>query len=102
MRARYSVRGMGVALRVSTSTVRRSSLNCSLCFTPNFCSSSTITSPRSLKTISAETIRWVPMTISTAPTAAASMTTFCCLAVRKRLINSIRTGYSAMRSRKWL
>ncbi len=42
------VRGIGVAVRVSTSTCVRSCLIRSLCFTPKRCSSSTTSSPRSL------------------------------------------------------
>ena len=42
-----SVRGMGVAVSVSTSTCSRSSFICSLCCTPKRCSSSMTTSPRS-------------------------------------------------------
>ena len=44
-----SVRGIGVADSVSTSTERRISLRRSLCATPKRCSSSTITRPRFLK-----------------------------------------------------
>jgi len=40
------VRGIGVAVSVSTSTVSRNRLRRSLCSTPNRCSSSMITSPR--------------------------------------------------------
>jgi hypothetical protein len=43
-----SVRGIGVALIVSTSTAVRICLRNSLCSTPKRCSSSTMTSPRSL------------------------------------------------------
>ena len=57
----WSVRGIGVALsdRVSSSFRRRRSF--SLWTTPNRCSSSTIRSPRFLKTTSSWTIRCVPM-----------------------------------------
>ena len=43
----FSVRGIGVALIVSTSTFLRICLIFSLCATPNRCSSSTTSSPRS-------------------------------------------------------
>ena len=46
-RAMFSVRGMGVAESVSTSTARLISLMCSLCATPKRCSSSTMSRPRS-------------------------------------------------------
>src|SRR5437667_59306 len=65
-----SVRGIGVAVSVSTSTSLRSFFSCSLCFTPKRCSSSITTSPRSLKETSAESSRWVPMTTSTLPSRA--------------------------------
>ena len=48
-RAMFSVRGMGVADRVSTSTCRARSLSRSLWVTPKRCSSSMTSSPRSLK-----------------------------------------------------
>ena len=47
-----SVRGIGVAESVSTSTEARSCLSRSLCMTPKRCSSSTTISPRSRKTTS--------------------------------------------------
>ena len=63
-RARFSVRGMGVADSVSTSTSRRSCLSRSFAATPNRCSSSTTTSPRSRNTTSFESSRCVPITRS--------------------------------------
>ena len=51
-RAMFSVRGMGVAESVSTSTARLISLMCSLCATPKRCSSSTMSRPRSLNSTS--------------------------------------------------
>ena len=62
----YSVRGIGVADSVSTSTSRRIFLRCSLCATPNRCSSSITTSPRSLKLTSFWSNRCVPMMTSIA------------------------------------
>ena len=44
----WSVRGIGVAVSVRQSTVVRSVLIFSLWATPNFCSSSTTSKPRSL------------------------------------------------------
>ena len=55
-----SVRGMGVAVSVRTSTSRRSCLNHSLWTTPNRCSSSTTTSPSLLKCTSFCSTRCVP------------------------------------------
>ena len=59
------VRGMGVAVRVSTSTSVRICLMRSLCVTPKRCSSSTISSPRSLNATSLLSRRCVPITRST-------------------------------------
>ena len=59
--------GIGVALIVSTSTLRRSCLIFSLCATPKRCSSSIMRRPRSLKAISLLKRRLVPMRISTLP-----------------------------------
>ncbi len=63
----YSVRGIGVAVSVSTSTSVRIFFSVSLCVTPKRCSSSMISSPRSLKPTSAENRRCVPIMISIAP-----------------------------------
>ena len=49
--ASWSVRGIGVAESVSTCTSARISFSRSLWATPKCCSSSTISSPRSLKRI---------------------------------------------------
>ena len=68
------VRGIGVALIVSTSTWVRRLLMCSLCSTPKRCSSSTTTSPRSFHRTPVCSNRWVPMTMSTLPSAIPSMT----------------------------
>ena len=65
--AMCSVRGIGVAVIVSTSTVARRLLRCSLCSTPNRCSSSMITSPRSAKRTSLLSSRCVPMRMSISP-----------------------------------
>ena len=64
-----SVRGIGVALMVTTSTFFLICFSRSLCFTPKRCSSSTITRPRSLNTTSFESSRCVPIAISTLPAA---------------------------------
>ena len=69
-----SVRGIGVAVMVSTSTCVRIFFSRSLCATPNRCSSSTTRSPRSLNVTSELRSRCVPITTSTAPFAASSMT----------------------------
>ena len=84
LRERYSVRGIGVAVSVRTSIDALSRLRRSLCFTPKRCSSSTIRSPRSLKTTSSERRRCVPTTTSTAPSASAARRSRWSLAPRKR------------------
>ena len=58
------VRGIGVAVRVSTSTLVRSDLSFSLTATPNFCSSSMMSSPRSFHMTCLPTSLWVPMRMS--------------------------------------
>ena len=63
------VRGIGVAERVRTSTVARSDLSHSLSSTPNRCSSSMMTRPRSLNATSFWTSRCVPIRMSTPPAA---------------------------------
>ena len=57
-----SVRGIGVADIVSTSTLVFSFLIDSLCWTPKRCSSSTTSSPRSLNFRPSASRRWVPIT----------------------------------------
>ena len=64
------VRGIGVAESVSTSTVDRKVFSHSLSSTPNRCSSSMTTRPRSLKATSFCRMRWVPIRMSTPPAAA--------------------------------
>ena len=61
------VRGMGVALMASTSTLFLSFLRASLCSTPKRCSSSMMTRPRSLNTMLSARMRCVPITTSTEP-----------------------------------
>ena len=66
---RCSVLGIGVAVRVKTSTSVLISLSRSLWATPNLCSSSITTNPRSLKNTSFCSNLCVPIQISTAPEA---------------------------------
>ena len=86
------VRGMGVAVRVNTSTPALRALIASLCWTPKRCSSSTTSSPRLLNLTSADSSRWVPMTRSTSPEASPAVTARAWGPVRKRLSISTRTG----------
>ena len=67
-----SVRGMGVAVIVSTSTICRRAFSRSLTSTPNRCSSSMITSPRFWNRTSGWTSRCVPITMSIEPAASRS------------------------------
>ncbi len=86
------VRGIGVALMATTSTLLLICFRRSLCLTPKRCSSSTITRPRSLNWTSWERRRWVPIAISTLPAAKSATTSFNSLGERKRLSISTRTG----------
>ena len=88
----FSVRGMGVAESVSTSTWRLSSFMCSLCVTPKRCSSSTISSPRFLNCTSFCSSLCVPITRSQRPFWTFFSVSRTCAAVRKRLSTSICTG----------
>ncbi len=92
------VRGMGVADMVSTSTLARSFFSCSLCSTPNRCSSSTMTRPRSLNLVSEENSRCVPMTTSTEPSRRPSSVAFASVSVWKRDSAFTTTGNCAYRS----
>ena len=90
--AMFSVRGIGVAESVSTSTPWDSALMCSLWATPKRCSSSTTSSPRFLKLTSLDSSRCVPMTRSHLPFFSSSSTFALCAPVRKRLRTSMVTG----------
>ena len=79
-----SVRGIGVAVIVSTSTVERSALSRSFTSTPNRCSSSITSRPRFANRTSGDARRCVPMRISTWPSAARSTISRCSLAVQNR------------------
>ena len=72
-----SVRGIGVALRESTSTSSRSARSSSFCATPKRCSSSTITSPSSFGITSRLSTRCVPIRTSTLPASKSATTCFC-------------------------
>jgi hypothetical protein len=96
----FMVRGIGVAVRVSTSTLVRIFFRRSLWVTPKRCSSSTITSPRSLNRTFLASRAWVPITMSRSPRAALARISSRSLAVRNRESMSTRTGNSRKRSRK--
>src|SRR5699024_8411595 len=89
-----NVLGIGVAVKVNTSTFVLISLIFSLCLTPNRCSSSTINKPKSLYTMSFDNNLCVPMTISTLPVFNFEIMSVCSFLVRKRLNKPISIGYS--------
>ena len=93
-----SVRGIGVADRLSTSTLVRSAFNVSLCSTPKRCSSSMMTSPRSLNLTFGPSSLCVPITTSTEPSSSPSMVSLISLVVWKRLIALTSTGNPSKRS----
>ncbi len=95
-----SVRGIGVALIASTSTLVRICFSVSLCSTPNRCSSSTTTSPRSLNRTDDDSSRWVPMTTSTEPSAMPSTTAAASLSDWNRDSALTVTGKAPNRSPK--
>ena len=68
--AMFRVRGIGVAVSVRVSTVVLSRFRFSFCFTPNFCSSSITSRPRSLKPTSLLSSLCVPISTSTRPSRA--------------------------------
>ncbi len=87
-----SVRGIGVADIEITSTRSFSWRSSSFCLTPKRCSSSTINRPSSFARTSRESTRWVPMRMSTRPSAKPLIASFCSAAVRKRDTCSIVIG----------
>ena len=89
------VRGIGLAVRVSTSTEVVSCLTASLWETPKRCSSSTTSRPSFLNLTSAPSRRWVPITTSTEPSARPSTTAFASATVKKRDSISTRSGKGA-------
>ncbi len=94
------VRGIGVADMASTSTDVRSRFIASLCSTPNRCSSSTITRPRSFSLMSGFSSRWVPITMSTDPSRRPSITAAASLSVWNRDSPLSTTGKPDIRSAK--
>ena len=92
------VRGMGVAVSVSTSTSARMAFMASLWRTPKRCSSSTISKPRSLYLTDALSSLCVPTTMSTLPSAKPLIAAVISLPLRKRLISIILTGHLLKRS----
>ena len=95
--ASCSVRGIGVADSVSTCTSERSSFSRSLWPTPKCCSSSMTTRPRSLNVTVLPSTAWVPMTMSTAPSASPFFVSRCSAAPTMRDSWPMRIGSPAKR-----
>ena len=93
-----SVRGIGVAVRVSVSTETLICVSFSLAATPNFCSSSMINRPKSRKTIRLPNSLWVPIRMSILPAAKSARICAASLADFERFRYSMRTGKSRSRS----
>ena len=77
-----SVRGMGVADMVSVSTFTFTWRSFSLVLTPNFCSSSMMSSPKSLNFTCLPISLCVPMRMSTLPSLRSFSNSFVCFALR--------------------
>ena len=95
-----SVRGIGVAVSVKTSTSARSFLSTSFCLTPKRCSSSMTTNPKRAKFTFSDKSLCVPTTISIVPFSRPSRTCVLCLALLKRESSATRTGQAENRSLK--
>lgn len=87
-----NVRGIGVAVKVSTSIVFLRFLIFSFCLTPKRCSSSIQSNPKSLNSTSLDKIRCVPTNKSILPSFKSANICFFSLVVVKRLSNAIFTG----------
>ena len=96
--AMCSVRGIGVAVMVSTWTSARSCLSFSLWATPKCCSSSTMTRPRFLSWTPLPSSAWVPMTMSIWPSARPFLTSVASFAVTKRDSCATRIGRPSKRA----
>ena len=96
------VRGIGVAVIVSTSTVWRTALSRSFTSTPKRCSSSMITSPRLCITMSCCASRCVPITTSIEPSARPANISRVSLVVQNRDSEAMVMGNSAILALKVL
>jgi hypothetical protein len=81
----WSVRGIGVAVSVKVSTFDFKYRRRAFAATPNFCSSSMISNPKSLNSNVFPRILWVPITMSSVPFASHSRMDLTSEAVRSRL-----------------
>ena len=100
-KAMDSVRGIGVAVMVSTSTLARKRLSCSFWRTPKRCSSSMMTKPKFLNSISGCTNLCVPITMSTVPSCKPAIAALVSLLELKRDNCATLIGKSAKRSAKF-
>ena len=91
---------MGVAVRVSVSTFTLICVSFSLAATPNFCSSSIISSPRSRNRTDLPSILWVPIRMSIFPSASSATMRLVSRVDFVRFRYSIRTGKSRRRDEK--
>ena len=98
--ASCSVRGIGVAVSVSTCTSSRSCFSRSLWPTPKCCSSSTMSRPRSLNSMLLASSACVPTTMSACPFFSSSRARLESFADTRRLNCAIRTGKPWKRSVK--
>ncbi len=94
------VLGIGVALIVRVSTFTLSCFSFSLTATPNFCSSSTISNPKSLNFTDLLISLCVPIRISILPASKSDIISFVSLAERARERYSTLTGNSLSLSAK--
>ena len=100
--AKLSVLGIGVAVKVKTSTSERNFFSFSLWATPNLCSSSIITKPRFLNFTSSWMILCVPIQISIWPACSFVKIVFWSEGDLNRLIISTDIGYGLNLSLKVL
>ena len=96
--ASCNVRGMGVAVSVSTCTSALSCFSRSLCATPKCCSSSTTSRPSSANWMVFDSSACVPITMFTRPSVSARFTSACSLAGTMRESWATFTGRPAKRS----
>ncbi|KAF1029657.1 MAG: hypothetical protein GAK34_03869 [Delftia tsuruhatensis] len=92
------VRGMGVAVSVSTSTSARMAFMASLWRTPKRCSSSMISRPRFLNCVDSDSSLCVPTTMSTEPSAMPLTAAVISLPERKRETSATLIGHLEKRS----
>ncbi len=93
-----NVRGIGVAVSVSTSTSERIALMASLWRTPKRCSSSITSRPRRLNSTSLLSSLCVPTTMSMLPSVRPASAALVSLPVRKRDSSATLTGHLPKRS----